>query len=149
MNDSQKRLILGVLVLSSYLLLMGLNVFEIDKGTLRIMLTFVVSPLLLLFAKFLALGWSDLKVRLLETGGLIFLGAVLFHLMFTDYSARTHNSSEIIEDFLRAEPSIGQSFGKWLGLILPCIVGPIFALRLFQGGSGPVEESSESDNPEM
>jgi hypothetical protein len=149
MKGSQKRLVLGVLALSSYLLLIGLNAFEINEGATRLILTFVVSPLLLLFAKFLALGWSDLKVRLLETDGLIFLGAVLFHLMFTDYSGRTYPSSEIVEDLLMAEPSVGQSLGMWLGLVLPCIVVSAFLFRQYADViTGPVEGSSETDSSE-
>jgi hypothetical protein len=150
MNIPQRRLLVGTMVLSAILLLVGLNALDVDNGKLRTTLTFVVCPLLVVAAKFLHLGWRDLQVKILGMNGLFVIGAILLHLMFTDYTTNTSYKSslgfEFIEDRLEAEPGVSIWLGKWIGLILPSILGPVFGIRHWvqSMGMGPGEVGGEN-----
>ena len=140
MNDSQKRFLLGVLLLSAIALPAGLNFFGMAESSVRISLNFAVPCFLLLFAKFLALGWRDLTVKLLKFDGLVVIGAILMHLMFSEYVGETERYSYrvtgegkplgLIDDVLAPEPGIWEATARWFGLIIPSILFPIFSIRL-------------------
>ena len=145
MEKPQKILILNALVVGPVVILAATDALKISEGTPRTVLTFAVCPIALLLARYLALGWKEVK-SFAHGAKFVICIALCLHLAFSDYTGwDTYRGEDIIEDKWKEEPGLGATLGLWLGLIAPATIfgGLFFQWYLRIGGPGSKGKEEE------